>query len=96
MVSAMATVASIQGFAPCSTSSLQSSFRTGTKLCVKVPAMASPGVLQSGPIVGMSTGNGNGTGKTSGAPSGEPRLGSHGCPLYTTLAGIPVSDDNNR
>jgi len=97
MISAMATFASVQGLAakvaPC-TSSLHSSFR-GTKLCVKVPAS---GALQPAgqQVVLAMSGNekGNGTGK-SGA-SGEPRLGSNGCPLYTTLAGIPVSDDNNR
>ena len=102
MISVMATLASIQALGPklaCtqgtpSPSSLRSSFR-GTKLCVKVPAIASGSVPSAGQTTRMS-GNGNGTGKSGAPGSAEPRLGNSGCPLYTTLGGHPVPDDNNR
>lgn len=102
MISAMATLASVQGLgsklacAPSTSSpssSLRSSFR-GTKLCVKVPASAS-GTQSSGSQTKCMSGNGNGNGKSGAPGSSEPRLGNNGCPLYTTLGGHPIPDDNN-
>lgn len=42
-------------------------------------------------------GGGDGNGKSGATEDDEPlRLGHSGEPLYTTLGGHPVSDDNNR
>lgn len=72
---------------------LSSSFR-GAK--VKLPAAMAPGFLQNVRHGIFNLGSGNGNGRTAGADDPEPRLGHSGEPLYTTLAGHPVSDDNNR
>lgn len=64
---------------------------------VKLPAAAmAPGFLQNVRHGIFNLGSGNGNGRTAGADDPEPRLGHSGEPLYTTLAGHPVSDDNNR
>jgi hypothetical protein len=94
----MATLASLQGLGPklaCAQSALSSSLRSsfrGTKVCLKAPATAAAG-SQSATQTKCMSGNGNGTGKSG---SDEPRLGNNGCPLYTTLGGHAVPDDNNR
>jgi catalase len=54
-----------------------------------------PGFLQNVRHGIFNLGSGNGNGRTAGADDPEPRLGHSGEPLYTTLAGHPVSDDNN-
>jgi hypothetical protein len=55
-----------------------------------------PGFLQSvGHTIFRIGGGGDGN-ATRPEDSGPLRLGHSGEPLYTTLAGHPVSDDNNR
>lgn len=56
-----------------------------------------PGFLQSvgHTIFRMGGSSGDGV-KSEGEETGPMRLGHSGEPLYTTLAGHPVSDDNHR
>ncbi|CAM6105867.1 unnamed protein product [Calypogeia fissa] len=72
----------------------------GTGLVVKLPTATTMASLETFHQSLRSAVNGHGAGKTNGSSNEptmreEPRLGSHGKPLYTTLAGHPVSDDNN-
>ena len=57
-----------------------------------------PGFLQSvGHTIFRMGGIGDGSGRSEPAEdSGPLRLGHSGEPLYSTLAGHPVSDDNHR
>ncbi len=76
-----------------------SSSFTGNKLVVKstFPATiaAPPAGFVAGCVRAMSLFGGDSNGKSS-SQNEEIRRGSSGEPLYTTLAGHPVTDDNNR
>ncbi len=56
---------------------------------------APPAGFVAGCVRAMSLFGGDSNGKSS-SQNEEIRRGSSGEPLYTTLAGHPVSDDNNR
>ncbi|BBN16758.1 catalase [Marchantia polymorpha subsp. ruderalis] len=80
---------------------LKSTF-TGSPLSADLRPIMAPGLesFTDGLRAALDSSNGNGQSKTNGSVNNprareEPRLGTHGKPLYTTLAGHPVSDDNN-
>jgi hypothetical protein len=85
---------------PSKTTGYTSTFQ-GTPLIARprTGAMAPPETWTSQLRSALSS-NGNGNAKVNESTDvptvrEEPRLGTHGKPLYTTLGGHPVSDDNN-